>query len=314
MISETRSIQDIENKLRMKLKQSVADNSAQGMLFSGGLDTSILAALCPNMIAINISLEDFSSDLKYAKQLEKELGLKVYYKQVTVKEAIDSIPEIIKILKSFDPAIPNDITVYFGLKFAKELGIKTIMAGDGSDEIFAGYSYMQGMENLEKYIAHIAENMYFSSNRLGEYWQIEIKQPFIDKKFVDFALNQVPVELKINKTNGVTWGKWILRRSFEDTLSSNIIWQSKRPLEYGSGMTMLRNIISDKISDKEYIEKQKIYPVKFINKEHLYYYEIYREIVGAIPPPVKGEQICPSCQAGMKMGTSHCRICGGVKQ
>ena len=63
------------NKLKQKLILSVQRNSAEGMLFSGGLDTSILALLSPEAVAINVSLEDYAPDLKFAKILEKFLHL-----------------------------------------------------------------------------------------------------------------------------------------------------------------------------------------------------------------------------------------------
>jgi len=89
-------------------------------------------------------------------------------------------------------------------------------------------------------------------------------------------------------------------------------WQSKRPLEYGSGMTFLRQIISSKISDQEFEEKKRFYPIRFMNKEHLYYYEIYKKQVGEIPKVEKNQKICPGCGTGLHQKAFHCRICGYV--
>ena len=297
--------------LRGKLQHCVVNNPADVFLFSGGLDTSILALLYKDVAGINVGLENYSSDIKYAKLVEEFLNIKVYYQSIKIEEAIDSITEIVKILKSFDPAIPNDITVYFGLKFAKSLGVKSIMTGDGSDELFAGYDYMQNMYQLNKYIRRMARSMYFNSNEIGKYLGIEIKQPYLDKEFRGFSL-EIPINLKIRKEKNKIFGKWILRKAFEDDLPAGIIWQNKRPLEYGSGMTKLREIISEKISDREFEAKKKQYKIKFINKEHSYYYEIYRKVVGEIPGPKENEKKCTFCNAGMNITSFHCKICGRV--
>jgi len=323
---------DIASELKTRLREAVQRNTTEGLLFSGGLDTSVLAVLTPNMNpaprfwmlrhlwrggkrggvkAITVSLESFGKDAPYAELVAKNLKLNHYHRRVSIDEAIDSIPDVIRILKSFDPAIPNDLVVYFGLKWAKEMEIKEIMTGDGSDELFAGYDFMRNIQDLDEYLRKISQSMSFSSNRLSDFFSIKIKQPFLDKEFIDFSL-KLPVKLKIKEEKGNLWGKWILRKAFAELLPAKIIWQDKRPLEYGSGMRKLREIITSKISDEEFERKSRLYPIKFINKEHLYYYEIYKEEVGEISKPEKNQKACPGCRAGMDLNSFHCKVCGYV--
>ncbi|MBU0693912.1 MAG: hypothetical protein KKC11_04510 [Candidatus Omnitrophica bacterium] len=300
---------EIATNLKNTLVNTVRRNSYKGLLFSGGLDTSILAAGNPKITAITVSLDSVGEDVYYSKSLAKVLDIKHIFRIVKVDEAIEAIPETIRILKSFDPAIPNDLTVYFGLKFAKKLGIDRIATGDGSDELFAGYSFMRDIDNLEEYIERITKKMSFSSNDIGNFFGVKIIQPFIDKNIVDFAL-QIPVDLKIRKCNGKVWGKWILRKAFEDVLPKDIVWQGKRPLEVGSGMNRLRQVISEKVSDEEF--KENTTSIKFISKEHFYYYKIYKEVIGEIPKPNTNEGECLGCGAGMKKNGFHCKVCGYV--
>jgi asparagine synthase (glutamine-hydrolysing) len=300
---------EIIKELKELLFEATKRNSCNGLLFSGGLDTSILAVINPKVVGVTVSLGSKGRDIYYSKLLAGLLNIEYFHKKVEVDEALMCIPEVIKILKSFDPAIPNDLVVYFGLRLAKELGIGKIATGDGSDELFAGYSFMKSLDDLESYIQRISTNMRFNSNEIGNFFGIGIIQPFLDKRVIDFSL-RIPVRLKIKEENNKQWGKWILRKAFEDILPKEIVWQSKRPLEYGSGMTELRETISSKISNDEFEEKQRLYPVKFLNKEHLYYYEIYRKWVGEIPQPSHTEKICPGCKAGIK--NNHCKVCGYV--
>lgn len=295
--------------LRKLLVEAVKKDFYNGMLFSGGLDTSILASLNPNITGITVSLGSDADDIPYSVSLAKILGIKHFHRKADVDEAIESIPDVIRILKSFDPAIPNDLAVYFGIKYAKGLGLDRVATGDGSDEIFGGYSFMEDIDDLEGYIKRISGRMSFSSNDIGSFFGMKIIQPYMDKTVVEYAL-RIPVDLKIRKENGRVFGKWILRKAFEDVLPKNIIWQDKRPLEYGSGMNRLRRIISEKVSDEEFREHTE--PVKFMNKEHLYYYRIYKKVVGEIPKPEGDEKGCPGCGAGMRNDSFHCKICGHV--
>lgn len=302
-------MKEIIKNLKDLLSGTVKESAYKGLLFSGGLDTSILAAIKPRVIGITVSLESEGEDLHYSGVLAKHLKIEHIHRKVDPEEAIDAIPEVVKILKSFDPAIPNDLVVYFGLKCARELGIDEIGTGDGSDELFGGYSFMEEMDDPEAYIQRIAKKMYFSSNDLGDFFGIKVVQPFMNRDVMNFAL-QIPSDLKIRRYNGKVWGKWILRKAFEDLLPGDIIWQSKRPLEYGSGMRRLRQVISERVPDEEF--RGDFRPVKFINREHLYYYKIYRKYVGEIPKPKDGEKTCPGCGAGINMDGFHCKICGNV--
>jgi asparagine synthase (glutamine-hydrolysing) len=299
-------------RLRDLLSEVAKRKPYDGLLFSGGLDSSIIAILNPKVVAVTVSLGKNAKDFYYAKLLAKRLGFRHICYVVNIDEAIEAIPEVIRILKSFDPALPNDLVVYFGLKKALELGIKEIATGDGSDELFAGYSFMKDINNLESYIQRLSKNMCFSSNDIGKFFGIKTIQIFTDKEVIDFAL-KIPTDLKIKKENGKFIGKWILRKAFEEDLPKEIIWQEKRPLEVGSGMTKLRQVISSKISDYEFEEKKKLYHINFLNKEHLYYYRIYRKELGKIPKPKDGQRPCPSCGAGIGRISFHCRTCGWVK-
>ena len=306
-------VEELSYQLKDKLYGSVQRNPVSGMLLSGGLDTSVLAAINSNVKAITVSLESHGKDSGYAALIAKLLNIEHYQVNVGIDEAIDSIPEIIRILKTFDPAIPNDIVVYFGLRQAKKMGINQVITGDGADELLGGYSFMYELDDLNNYIKRISSLLQFSSNQLGEFFDIHIKQPYLSKDFIDFCL-QITGEFKIKQENNMTWGKWILRKAFENMLPREIIWQDKRPLEVGSGMEKIREIINSKITDELYQEKSRVYPVKFINKEHMYYYEIYKNEIGAIPVVKEGQKNCPGCGAGIKKEAFHCWVCGWVEK
>ena len=309
---------DICEELRSKLKEATRKNRADAILLSGGLDTSILAFIAKPAIAFTVALKDSQApDLIYSEKVSKLLGIEHKKMEFSVEEALNALPEVIRILKTFDLALPNDLSIYFALNLARKNNICSIMTGDGADELFAGYSYMASLppKALKKYISHLSKSWHFSANELGEALGIEVKQPFLDKDFVRFALEISP-ELKVK--NGI--GKHILRKSFGDLIPPEIVWRKKEPIEYGSGSSRLRKIIENMVSEEEFRAVKEKTGIKFINKEHSFYYRIYSEVVGEIPQaspsapsPFTGEgrggvERCPCCRASM--GKWHCRICG----
>jgi len=309
---------DIYQQLRDKLREATERNKADAILLSGGLDTSILAFLARPTMAFTVALKDSRApDLTYSEKVSRLLGIERKKMEFSVEEALNTLPEVIRILKTFDLALPNDLSIYFGLKLARESNISSIMTGDGGDELFAGYSYMLKLspQELQRYISGLSKSWHFSANELGRALGIEVKQPFLDEDFVRFALEISP-EFKVKEGTG----KYILRKSFEDLIPQEILWRKKEPIEYGSGSTRLHELINSMVSDEEVQRAREETGIKFLNKEHSFYYRIYNEVVGEIPKasssapsPFTGEgwgevKSCPCCGAGLTK--SHCRVCG----
>ncbi|MDI6811486.1 MAG: asparagine synthase-related protein, partial [archaeon] len=267
-------------KLKELLSEVAEKVDADALLLSGGLDTSVLAALSrdedKSKKALTVALDGtHAPDLRYAKMVAQKFHYEHHLIRLTEKDALREIPMVIKAVRSFDPALPNDFVIYTALKEAKKLGIKSVMTGDGADELFAGYSYMHGLshEALNTYIKALSKTMWFSSNTIGAFLGVEIKQPYCDKEIVDFALDMDP-GLKIKEIDGRRYGKWILRKAFEEELGE-VARREKEPIEFGSGTTKLRDVIRANISDTEFEQKTRKYEMKFMNKEHLFFYEIY---------------------------------------
>jgi len=293
-------------QLRNKLKEAAERSRADGILLSGGVDTGILAFVARPSTGFTVALKGSPApDLVYSEKIAKLLGIQHKKMEFTTEEALATLPEVIRILKTFDLALPNDLSIYFALKLARGNGISSVMTGDGADELFAGYSYMAELppKDLQRYIRRLSQNWHFSAGYLGRALGIETKQPFLDEDFVRFALAISP-ELKVK--DGV--GKYILRKSFEDLILPEIVWRRKEPIEYGSGSTKLHEIIDGMVTDEEFQSARKEVDIKFINKEHFFYWHIYNEVVGEIPKAKSSENSCPCCGAGM--GRYHCPICG----
>lgn len=189
------------------------------------------------------------------------------------------------------------------------------MTGDGCDELLAGYSFFFGLDKgqLDSALKNLRANMRFSSIYLAEALGMEVKLPYLDPQFESFAA-ALDSDLKVRSERGQVWGKWILRKAFENIVPQEIVWRVKAPIEVGSGTATLPSRFDSTIPDLEFDEKRARYlnqdKVTIRDKEHLFYYEVYRSIVGVPHPTLASAKICPDCNSDVPNEASFCRTCG----
>lgn len=257
-----------------------------------------------------------STDLVYAQIVAKFNHLKLHVKAATTDELLDAAEKTIKILKVFNPIeIRNNIVVYLTMKNAKEDGCKSIMSGDGADELFAGYKFFQRLSSIElqKDLERIWSIMHFPSRAISKSLGIGLQTPFLEKEVVDYA-KIIPADLKVREENGKKYGKWILRKAFENILPQSITWREKTAMQDGSGTSGLISFFENVIPDSVFSEKTKIYvkdeKVNLASKEALYYYEIYRKYYDFPTILAQSKTRCPQCNYSIKEGVHFCRMCG----
>ncbi len=301
------------------LGESVKRNLTDGLLLSG-LDTAILAYLASKWVkpgCITIALRSAPApDVNYAKLVASLLELKHYVYYFGNEELDEGIRAVIRIMKSFDPMeIRNSAAIYVALKVGRDRGMSTIMTGDGCDELFGGYSFLFGLtkEQLDIALKKLWTNMRFSSVYLAKELGIAVRLPYLDPQFKAFATG-LDVGLKVKSEGGQVWGKWILRKAFESIMPQEIAWRDKAPIEVGTGTTILPSLFDLRISDPEFNEKKMRYlnedRVAIRSKEHLFYYEIYRSVIGVPHARVSNAKVCPDCGVSAKEGASFCKTCG----
>jgi asparagine synthase (glutamine-hydrolysing) len=142
------SYENLVEEFRGVLKQVIAEQSqanvSGGMFVSGGIDSSIVTKLAMRSnssyrtpISIRF-LPEPTSDESFGLILEKEMNLSFEWVTISDSDAQEAIKEIVAYL---DEPLENPIHVgtYLMAKRARDLGIKTVLTGDGSDEFFLGY-------------------------------------------------------------------------------------------------------------------------------------------------------------------------------
>ena len=284
---------------------------------SGGLDSSIIAHFLKgkNPKSVAIISEDFvSTDLTYCQMISKEMGIPLSIYNVSTATILEAIENTIKILKNFnDIEIRNNVVMYLAIKWAKENNQKSIITGDGADEIFAGYNFLvnKSENELEDEIKRVCSIMHFPTQKIGKALGIEIESPFLNQKVIELA-NQIPVKLKVKEENNKRYGKWILRKTFEKHIPFQIAWRRKSPMQEGAGTSGLTNLFESIINEESYVEKkltvEKEDEVVIRSRESMYYYEIFKKKYG-LPVNKNAENSCPYCKHEVK-NSKFCRMCG----
>ena len=291
---------------------------SEAILLSGGLDTSIVAALSVKrgpLMAYTIALEGAPSpDIEYARLAAEHFGLDHKLHIFNMDELMNNLPEVVRTLKVFDPMeIRNSAAVYIGMKEAKNDGVSTILTGDACDELFAGYSFLfnLGPSELRTSLKKLWNAMSFSAVPMAQSLDMVAKIPFLEPEVKRLA-SEIDPSFLVVEEKGQKWGKWIVRKAFEDVLPSRITWRVKTPIEYGCGTTILPQIFDKRISDEEFREKQEhirmVDNVTLRDKEHLVYYEMFHRVFGERPET--SGRMCPQCNYEVRPEATFCRTCG----
>ena len=300
----------------------VQKNMADCMLFSAGTDTSIIAYEAvkynPKIPCLTLAFKHGNAkDTQYVKEMVAFLKLDQETHVFGKDEVLKFFPKVVEALKKYDPMeIRNSLPVYIGLTLLKPKGYKTVFTGDGLDELF-GYPWQFHLtqEDFAKKQEEMWAEMGFSSVPMAKSLGLEIKAPYLDPLFMEWA-KKLPIKVKINLMNGEKYSKWILRKAYEDVLPKSVIWRPKAPLEQGTGTEVLRTYFNDMITDQEFEEKKKAIlaadDVKIQDKEQLLYYEHFRKKFGKPKDvyPDNGGIKCPYCKSHVKTKIQFCKICG----
>ncbi len=311
-------LEEISKNLYNKLKQACQSTKADTISLSGGLDSTILTYFLKEKKpkAISVIARDFpSQDLTFCQLVSQKFKVPLTIINVDTSEILEAIKGTISILKNFnDIEIRNNIVMYIAIKYVKENGSRGIITGDGADELFAGYNFLKkkSKEDLEAEIQRICSIMHFPSQKIGDFFGVSVESPFLDEEIIELS-KKIPVNLKISLKDGVKYGKWILRKTFESKIPFQIAWREKSAMQDGAGTSGLTNLFETIISNenflkrKEQIENQSGITIR--TKESMHYFEIYKNLFGIEKNNSDVEVSCPYCHFNTE-NSRFCRMCG----
>ncbi|KAM0953202.1 putative asparagine synthase (glutamine-hydrolyzing) [Dioscorea sansibarensis] len=272
-----------------------------GVLLSGGLDSSLVAAVTSRYLketraakqwgaqlhSFCVGLEG-SPDLKAAKEVADYLGTVHHEFHFTVQDGIDAIEDVIHHIETYDvTTIRASTPMFLMARKIKALGVKMVISGEGSDEIFGGYLYFHKAPNKEEFhretcrkIKALHQYDCLRANKATSAWGLEARVPFLDKKFIDVAMSIDP-EWKMIKPESGRIEKWVLRKAFDDEenpyLPKHILYRQKEQFSDGVGYSWIDGLkahAAQHVTDKMMQNAGNIFPHNTPTTKEAYYYRM----------------------------------------
>jgi asparagine synthase (glutamine-hydrolysing) len=297
------SIDELREALDAAVHRQLMSDVPYGVLLSGGLDSSVTSALAkkyadkrvesgdsegawwPQLHSFAIGLEG-SPDLAAAQKVADHLGTVHHEIKFTIQEGMDAIRDVIYHLETYDiTTVRASTPMYLMARAIKAMGIKMVLSGEGSDEIFGGYLYFHKAPNAEEFHKETVRKLdklhqydCLRANKSLAAWGIEGRVPFLDKEFMDVAMRLNPKDKMITPER---MEKWILRKAFEDMLPESVAWRQKEQFSDGVGYSWidtLKEMVDKEVSDEQLANAHFRFPIQPPkNKEEFYYRTIFAE-------------------------------------
>ena len=312
--------ESLENAVRKRLMSEVP----YGVLLSGGLDSSLIAAIAaretekvqkaqyearkarlegttgpskypeqdeertlaawPTLHSFSIGLPG-SPDLLAARKAAAFLGTTHHEFTFTVQDGIDALKDVIYHLETYDVTTVRASTpMYLMSRKIKAIGVKMVLSGEGSDEIFGGYLYFHAAPSREAFHQELVKrikNLHTAdclrANKSTMAWGLEARVPFLDKSFLNEAMAVDPQEKMFNKDTlknldaegRSRMEKYIIRKAFDievdgkPYLPESILWRQKEQFSDGVGYSWIdgiKDFTAEQVSDEKFEKRAERFP------------------------------------------------------
>ena len=260
----------VRNALEAAVQRQLMSDVPYGVLLSGGLDSSVISAIAKKYAGKRIETDN-KSDAWWPRLHSFAVGLKGAPDLLKAREVAQHIGTVHHEI---------NYTVQEGLD-----GIKMVRSGEGADEVFGGYLYFHKAPTPQAFHEETVRKLSklylydcLRANKSLSAWGVEGRVPFLDKEFLDVAMQLDP---EIKMAPGKVIEKKVLREAFADMLPSGIAWRQKEQFSDGVGYSWidtLKEITATAVSDEQMAHAAERFPIHTpMNKEEYYYRSIFEE-------------------------------------
>ena len=296
------SLPELKAALEHSVKSHLMSDVPYGVLLSGGLDSSLISAIAQQFAKRRVEDDDQSEawwprlhsfavglagspDLIAAQKVADAIGTVHHTVHFTVQEGLDSLRDVIYFLETYDvTTIRASTPMYLMARKIKAMGIKMVLSGEGSDELFGGYLYFHKAPNAKEFheetLRKLARLHMFDCNRANKAmsaWGIEARVPFLDKNFMDVAMRLNP---QAKMCGGGKMEKHILREAFDGVLPDEILWRQKEQFSDGVGYSWIDSLkahAEKEVTDQQMATASFRFPVNTPDSKEAYYYRVIFE-------------------------------------
>ena len=270
-----------------------------GVLLSGGLDSSLVAAIAkkyaarrvddenrseawwPQLHSFAIGLRE-SPDLKAAREVAAHIGTVHHELHFTIQEGIDALSDVVHHLETYDvTTIRASTPMYLMARRIRAMGIKMVLSGEGSDEIFGGYLYFHkapSAQALHEETVRKLDDLHLydclRANKAMAAWGVEARVPFLDRGFIDVAMSLDP-EVKLSGKSRGRIEKQFLREAFAGYLPDSVLWRQKEQFSDGVGYSWIDSLkahAAQQVSDAELANARFRFPYNTPLTKEAYFY------------------------------------------
>lgn len=296
------SLQELREAFERAVHRQMMTDVPYGVLLSGGLDSSLVAAVAaryarkriedddateawwPRLHSFAIGL-DGSPDLAAAEIAAKALGTVHHGFTYTFEEGLDALPEVIRHIETYDVTTIRASTPMFLLaRRIKAMGVKMVLSGEGSDEVFGGYLYFHKAPNAREFHDETVRKLdalynydCLRANKSMMAWGVEPRVPFLDVEFLDVAM-RMDARHKMAGTGADgrrRIEKAILREAFDGYLPESILWRQKEQFSDGVGYGWIDGLKAHaqaQVSDRVFAAAASRFPVNPPQTKEAYLY------------------------------------------
>jgi len=307
------SLDDVREAFEAAVHRQLMTDVPYGVLLSGGLDSSLVAAVAaryarhrvedgdrseawwPRLHSFAIGLKG-SPDLAAAAIAAESLGTVHHGFEYTFEEGLDAIPDVIRHVETFDVTTIRASTPMFLLaRRIKAMGVKMVLSGEGSDEIFGGYLYFHKAPDARQFHEELVRKLdalhnydCLRANKSMMAWGVEPRVPFLDREFLDVAMRFDAAHKMIHRgSDGFQrMEKGVLRAAFDGHLPDEILWRQKEQFSDGVGYGWIDGLKAHaeaQVSDRELAAAASRFPHNPPQTKEAYYYRSVFERVFPSP-------------------------------